>query len=85
MKRAFKAFLHGDRVEWTDGAPEVEGPLRVEVTLIEGVDPDLDDNVSKPVSELFQNLADMGALAEIEDPVAWQREIRKDHPLPGRD
>jgi hypothetical protein len=36
------------------------------------------------VSHLFQALADMGAFAEIEDPVAWQREIRKDRPLPGR-
>ena len=26
-----------------------------------------------------------GGLASIEDPVAWQREIRKDRPLPGRE
>ena len=26
-----------------------------------------------------------GALGKIKDPSAWQREIRKDRPLPGRD
>lgn len=26
-----------------------------------------------------------GGLAGIKDPVAWQREVRKDRPLPGRD
>lgn len=32
----------------------------------------------------FRALQASGAFAEIEDPVAWQREIRKDRPLPGR-
>ena len=30
-------------------------------------------------------LSDAGTFREITDPVAWQREIRKDRPLPGRD
>ncbi|HEX4774338.1 MAG TPA: AbrB/MazE/SpoVT family DNA-binding domain-containing protein [Candidatus Saccharimonadales bacterium] len=29
--------------------------------------------------------ANPGSLKSIKDPVAWQREIRKDRPLPGRD
>jgi hypothetical protein len=29
-------------------------------------------------------LADIRAFRDIEDPVEWQREIRKDRPLPGR-
>ena len=85
MRRAYKAVLHGDRVEWLDGAPETEGPLAVEITIVEESDSCPPDEQSKPVSELFQALADMGAFADIEDPVAWQREIRKDRPLPGRD
>ena len=38
----------------------------------------------KRIKAALQDLADMGTFAHIEDPVAWQREIRKDRPLPGR-
>ena len=85
MKRAFKAVLHGDRVEWTDGAPEVDGPLQVYITVSDISLPADTDLSGKTVFELLQELADMGAFAEIDDPVAWQREIRKDRPLPGRE
>ena len=32
----------------------------------------------------FAALAKSGTFAEITDPVEWQRQIRKDRPLPGR-
>lgn len=82
MRRAYKAVLHGDRVEWLNGAPETEGPIPVYVTLSEVEDT---ESAGKSTFELLQALADMGAFSEIDDPVAWQREIRKDRPLPFRD
>ena len=85
MKPAYKAILHGDRVEWLDGVPEVDGPLQVYITVTDRSLPADTDLSGKTVFELMQELADMGAFAEIDDPVAWQREIRKDRPLPGRD
>ncbi len=85
MKRAYKAILHGDKVEWLDGAPDADGPVPVEITVEAGSSSEPTDEESEPVSELFQELADMGAFADIEDPVAWQQEIRKDRPLPFRD
>jgi hypothetical protein len=33
----------------------------------------------------LQRLADCNSCAEIIDPVVWQREIRRDRPLPGRE
>jgi hypothetical protein len=33
----------------------------------------------------LRKLRELGTFKEITDPVAWQREIRKDRPLPGRD
>ncbi|MYC38755.1 MAG: hypothetical protein F4X66_17875 [Chloroflexi bacterium] len=85
MRRAYKAVLHGDRVEWLDGAPEAEGPVQVYITFSEisvSANPELE---GRTTFELLQALADMGAFSEIDDPVAWQREIRKDRPLPFRD
>ena len=36
--------------------------------------------------EAFQKLRELGGLRDvIPDPVAWQRELRQDRPLPGRD
>lgn len=37
------------------------------------------------IQQLFLELQHMHAFASIKDPAAWQREIRKDRPLPGRD
>ena len=39
----------------------------------------------KKMAEALEKLAESGAFADITDPVEWQREIRKDRPLPGRD
>jgi len=36
--------------------------------------------------QLLQELRDLGGLSDvIPDPAAWQREMREDRPLPGRD
>lgn len=85
MRRAYKALLHGDRLEWLDGSPDAEGPIEVEITIASENGNQLPGDEEKSVFDLFQELADMGAFSEIEDPVAWQREIRKDRPLPFRD
>jgi hypothetical protein len=39
----------------------------------------------KRLREAFETLAEMGTFADITNPVEWQRQIRKDRPLPGRD
>ena len=123
MKRAYKAILHGDRVEWLDGAPDADGPLRVYIPLdmdkpihqqrrtelrgdrvkwldvapdlaapvetyivvLDQTKPDYPENKHAIGTAMLEILADLGAFADIEDPVAWQREIRKDRPLPFRD
>lgn len=41
---------------------------------------------SKEALKIMRSIARRGTLAKaIPDPVAWQKEIRKDRPLPGRD
>ncbi|MFL5384878.1 MAG: hypothetical protein ACJ8GN_20355 [Longimicrobiaceae bacterium] len=39
----------------------------------------------RQIADALDKLAAMHAFADIDDPVEWQREIRKDRPLPGRD
>jgi hypothetical protein len=37
------------------------------------------------MAEALAELARIGAFSEIGDPAEWEREIRRDRPLPGRD
>lgn len=39
----------------------------------------------KRIKESLQALAGKGTFADIKDPLEWQRRIRKDRPLPGRE
>ncbi len=49
---------------------------------------DLSDSFQKSQREALkkslEKLAKMKVFADIKDPVEWQRQIRKDRPLPGR-
>ena len=49
---------------------------------------DLSDSFQKSqrqaLKKSLEKLAKMKVFADIKDPVAWQRQIRKDRPLPGR-
>ena len=37
------------------------------------------------IKAALQKLAELNTFADIHDPIEWQRQIRKDRPLPGRD
>ena len=93
-KYTYKAVIrhdskeHCDYVEWISGKPRTNVPLEVEIITWEDksdlnqykANSDMDNAVSA-----LEKLAELGTFSEIEDPVAWQREIRKDRPLPGRE
>jgi antitoxin component of MazEF toxin-antitoxin module len=39
----------------------------------------------KAIQQAIRNLQKVNAYSDIKDPIAWQKEIRKDRSLPGRD
>ena len=82
--RTYKAVLHGKRVEWLNGKPEAPQELEVRVkTPIKRWKSESERKAA--LRDALSTLRESGAFADIEDPVAWQREIRKDRPLPGRE
>ena len=87
MLPTYKAILRGDRVEWLGDAPATNGGVPVHVTVLsETSAPDSElEGRRRRVREALDALASGSAFAEIRDPVAWQREIRKDRSLPGRE
>jgi len=89
MLRTYEGILEGDRIRWAgDDVPATDRPLRVHVTVLE--DNAEEDNAEKEkrgqqMADALSKLAESGAFSGIEDPSAWQRDIRRDLPLPGRD
>ena len=83
--RTYTALLRGDRLEWLGEAPESQTavPLRVYVTIVEPV---AEAHTRGPaMAALLEKLAARGTFAAISDPVTWQRELRQDRALPGRE
>jgi hypothetical protein len=86
----YRAVLKGDHLEWRGEVPPeiaAERAVPVDVTIVR------DDRFSSSrgadagprMAAALEKLAASRGVASIEDPVAWQREIRRDRPLPGRD
>jgi len=90
MLQTFEAKLKGNQLEWVDEIPrhvyDYPRSIYVYVTLREKV-PVEDSETSRKqhIAEALDKLAAMDAVANITDPVAWQREIREDRPLPFRE
>lgn len=71
--------------------------LRVPKAYIEDADLKLGDKADIPlpqkartqdhekIQQILKELQKLKPYRDIKDPIAWQREIRKDRPLPGRD
>lgn len=84
MRDTYRAILKGDRLEWIDAAPvHLNQEQPVEVTILD--EPDQTANRGKRMAEALEKLAASNAFSEISDPSEWQREIRKDRSLPGRE
>ena len=85
MRRTYKAILRDDHVEWINGSPETAEPISVDIIILDKTKQELSQAKEKTAGELLATLAKKGTFADIKDPVAWQREQRKDRPLLHRD
>ena len=84
MLRTYEGILEGDRVRWAgEDVPATDRPLRVHITVLEEETAE-EERGGQQMADALSKLADYGAFSEIEDPNAWQRTIREDRPLPGR-
>lgn len=84
MSRTYEGVLKDDRVHWTGESPSSTRPLRVRVTVVSKDESQPVDRGER-MAQALAELADMDAFRDIDDPSAWQRQVRTDRPLPGRD
>lgn len=86
MLNTYQATLIQNRLEWAEKVPEqlmTEKPILVYVTILDQT-PTI-PNRGKRMAEFLERLAASNAFKDIDEPSEWQREIRKDRPLPGRE
>ncbi len=86
----YRAVLKGDHLEWRGEIPpeiakERAVPVDVTIQRDERFSSSRAANAGERMAAALEKLAASQAVASIEDPVAWQREVRRDRPLPGRD
>jgi len=86
MANPYKANLSGNQLEWTDEVPQLpNGKTPVLVTVLPPTEALTNEEMRRRRVEALERLAAMGGIKSIPDPSAWQREIREDRPLPGRE
>jgi hypothetical protein len=83
----YKALLRGDRLEWLGEAPDpqTDAPLTVHVTVLEQECPGVGPARGHAMAALLEKLAERRTFSAITDPVRWQRELREERGLPGRE
>lgn len=87
MAQTYRAVLRGDHVDWIDVPPTRQGDTPVQITLLEpSAEPEEERRARRRAAvAALAGLAAAGGFSSIPDPAAWQREIRRDRPLPGRE
>ncbi|MFH1115878.1 MAG: hypothetical protein V1792_18360 [Pseudomonadota bacterium] len=89
MLSTYKAVLRGDRLEWSTDAPKLmdrEDAVPVYVTLLD--EPTCDEAQSsrgQRMAEALEQLAEIHAVAEMQDAAGWERDTRHDRSLPDRE
>ena len=85
----YKAILRGNRLEWRGDArqhPAGDRPVAVYVTVLDEPLGAVDAAEQRErMAEALARLAEIHALADIEDASGWERETRLERALPGRD
>lgn len=91
MAQTFQALLTGDQLKWNPSRPAKlprDKPILVNVTVSDAAvfdEPVSESPTGTAMSAALEQLARLAPFADIDNPVEWQRALRSDRSLPGRD
>ena len=91
MAQTFQALLTGDQLKWNPSRPAKlprDKPILVDVTVNDAAvfdDPGSESSPGAAMSAALEQLARIAPFVDIDNPVEWQRALRSDRSLPGRD
>ena len=78
----YRAILQGSQVIWVDTPPILSEQTEVEIVIKTPTSYESESGIA--MFNALEKLAQIKAFQGI-DPIAWQREIRRDKPLVGRE
>lgn len=88
MLQAYKAVIRGNQIEWQDETPAAltsNQAVPVIVTFLEEPTPAPQPNdIGAKMAAILEELAQLGGVTSIDDPLAWEREMRTSDTLPDR-
>lgn len=88
MLQTYSAVLENNQIHWVDEEPAIAAenrPLTVLITIMPQEQSNGTPHKGARIAQILRRLAERNGLAEITDPVEWQRETREDRGLPGRE
>lgn len=90
MFPTYKAVLRGNYLEWCGDVSKHIAPDRAMIVYVTILDEPVvtalhAENRGQRMADALERLAEIHALADIADPAAWEREIRRDRILPDRE
>ena len=89
MLNTYKAKLKGDHIEWAESPPPAlnGGTTDVLVTIMHPSPQSADERAERGsrMRAALERLAERGGIQSIADPMEWQRQMREDRHLPGRE
>ena len=89
MSKTYPGILRRNRIEWKGRGPEGLSPdqaVDVQVTIVDATEqPSHRADQGRRMREALEAVVRAGGLPGAPDGVEWQREMRRDRPLPGRD
>ncbi|HEX8273198.1 MAG TPA: hypothetical protein VF615_11205 [Longimicrobiaceae bacterium] len=85
MSHSYRAILRGDRLEWLEAAPAADPPLPVDVIVQDSPALGAERSDGARMAQALEEVAAAPVYRRVDDPSRWQRMVREDRPLPGRD
>jgi hypothetical protein len=89
MRAAYRAVLHGNRLEWRDGEPESlssDHAIEVSVTILgTSESPETTKARGAAMAAALERLAAAGGPRSFGDAADWERDARAERRLPGRE
>ena len=82
MPRTYEGILKNEHIEWRGESPPKGLRVRIHATVIEET---TDSERGARMAASLSKLAETDAFKNVGDPVEWQRRIRRDRSLPGRE
>jgi len=89
MRATYRAVLHGNRLKWRDEEPQELLPDRdveVVVTILDHPDSEAASRTrGAAMAAALKRLAAAGGPKSFGDPAEWEREMREERAIPGRE